>query len=39
MVWVLIFDIWRPDLHEEERLAIVALCQALDDFAGGQEWD
>jgi len=36
---VLIFDIWRPDLHEEERLAIVALCQALDDFAGGQEWD
>lgn len=36
---VLIFDIWRPDIGEDERHAIVALCEALDEYAGRREWD
>jgi aspartyl/asparaginyl beta-hydroxylase (cupin superfamily) len=36
---VLLFDIWRPDLDESERAGIVALCEAVDQFAGSRDWD
>lgn len=34
--YVLIFDIWRPELSEDERRATAALCQAIEDFGGAQ---
>lgn len=36
---ILIFDIWRPDLSEDERAAFTALCVAVDAYAGTQSWD
>lgn len=36
---VLIFDIWRPDIPEDERLGIIALCEAIDGFNGRQRWE
>jgi aspartyl/asparaginyl beta-hydroxylase (cupin superfamily) len=33
---VLIFDIWRPELSEEERRSVVALFEAVDSFEGSQ---
>lgn len=38
--YVLLFDVWRPELSAEERLAVVSLCEAIDAF--GREkiaWD
>ncbi|MEZ5995328.1 MAG: aspartyl/asparaginyl beta-hydroxylase domain-containing protein [Hyphomonadaceae bacterium] len=38
--YVLIFDVWRPELSEEERVAVAALCEAMDDFGGStQAWN
>lgn len=31
---ILIFDVWRPELSEQERLAVTALFQAVDSFQG-----
>jgi aspartyl/asparaginyl beta-hydroxylase (cupin superfamily) len=31
---ILMFDIWRPDLSEEERGLLTQLAQALDEFSG-----
>lgn len=37
---ILIFDIWRPDINEDERAAIVALCAAVDAYSGDRmAWD
>ena len=38
---ILIFDIWRPDISEDERAAIIALCAAVDAYNGGERavWD
>ena len=37
---VLIFDIWRPELTEEERALVSAMVQAVDDYgAGSSDWD
>lgn len=37
---VLIFDVWRPELNEEERLLITALLEAIDSFSGRPvRWD
>ncbi|MGH8196396.1 MAG: aspartyl/asparaginyl beta-hydroxylase domain-containing protein [Woeseiaceae bacterium] len=33
---ILIFDIWRPELSDEERNLVTALMQAVDSYAGGQ---
>jgi tetratricopeptide (TPR) repeat protein len=32
--YVLIFDVWRPELNEHEQLSIAALCEAVDAFGG-----
>jgi aspartyl/asparaginyl beta-hydroxylase (cupin superfamily) len=32
--YVLIFDVWRPELSEQERLAVASLCEAVDAFGG-----
>ncbi|MGQ0533301.1 MAG: aspartyl/asparaginyl beta-hydroxylase domain-containing protein [Caulobacteraceae bacterium] len=39
--YVLLFDIWRPDLSDQERAAVVALCEAIDSFGAGRPvaWD
>jgi tetratricopeptide (TPR) repeat protein len=38
--YILLFDIWRPELSEGEREAVASLCRAIDAFAGGgQAWD
>lgn len=37
--YILIFDIWRPELVAEERESISALCQAIDAFGNGASWD
>lgn len=36
---ILIFDIWRPELSEEERAGVAALCQAIDAYQGARAWD
>jgi hypothetical protein len=36
--FVLIFDVWRPELAAEEREGIVALCDAIDSFGGAVSW-
>lgn len=36
---ILIFDVWKPDLTEEERALVSAMFQAIDGYgAGGQAW-
>ncbi len=36
---VLIFDVWKPELTEEERALVSAMFQAIDDYgAGGKAW-
>ena len=36
---ILIFDVWKPELNEEERALVSALFQAVDGYgAGGQAW-
>jgi aspartyl/asparaginyl beta-hydroxylase (cupin superfamily) len=37
---ILIFDIWRPELSEEERGLVAALLEAVDSYGGGPrvEW-
>lgn len=35
---ILIFDIWRPDLSDDERRAFAALCVAVDAYAGNSTW-
>lgn len=36
---ILIFDVWKPELSEEERALVTALFQAVDGYgAGGQAW-
>jgi aspartyl/asparaginyl beta-hydroxylase (cupin superfamily) len=37
--YILIFDIWRPELSEEERAAVTALCEAIDAYRGDTPWD
>ena len=37
--YVLLFDIWRPELTQEERLGVAALCQAIDAYRGKVAWD
>jgi aspartyl/asparaginyl beta-hydroxylase (cupin superfamily) len=37
--YILIFDVWRPELSEEERQHISALCQAIDAYGDGVSWD
>jgi aspartate beta-hydroxylase len=37
--YILIFDIWRPELSEDERAAIAALCEAIDAYRGAAPWD
>ena len=36
--FVLIFDIWRPELSDEERQAFVALCEAVDAYGPSSTW-
>jgi aspartyl/asparaginyl beta-hydroxylase (cupin superfamily) len=37
---ILLFDIWRPELSEDERQLISAMLQAIDAFgSGGTKWD
>lgn len=36
--YVLLFDVWRPELAEEERLGIAALCGAIDQYNGVTSW-
>lgn len=36
--YVLLFDVWRPELAEEERLGITALCAAIDRYSGVTSW-
>ncbi|RZJ21979.1 MAG: aspartyl/asparaginyl beta-hydroxylase domain-containing protein, partial [Brevundimonas sp.] len=36
---ILIFDVWKPDLTEEERDLVSALFRSIDDYgAGGDAW-
>jgi aspartyl/asparaginyl beta-hydroxylase (cupin superfamily) len=37
--YILIFDIWRPELSEEERRCVAALCEAIDAYRGAVAWD
>jgi len=37
--YILIFDIWRPELSEEERACVAALCEAIDSYRGRIAWD
>lgn len=37
--YILIFDVWRPELSEEERAGVIALCEAIDSYAGKTAWD
>ncbi len=37
---ILLFDIWRPELSEEERALVASLFEAIDAYGDGQpEWD
>lgn len=37
--YILLFDIWRPELSEEERAGVAALCEAVDAYRGKQNWN
>ncbi len=37
--YILLFDIWRPELSAEERAGVAALCEAVDAYGGKQKWD
>lgn len=37
--YILIFDVWRPELSSEERACVAALCGAIDAYRGGASWD
>lgn len=37
--YVLLFDIWRPELSNEEMAGVAILCEALDDYRGRDPWD
>ena len=37
--YILIFDVWRPELSAEERACVAALCEAIDGYRGGVSWD
>lgn len=37
--YVLLFDVWRPELSHEERAGVAALCEALDDYRGRDPWN
>lgn len=37
--YILIFDVWRPELSVGERESVTALCQAIDAYRGGVSWD
>ena len=37
--YILIFDIWRPELNEHERAAVATLCEAIDAYRGAAPWD
>ena len=37
--YVLLFDIWRPELSHEEMAGVALLCEALDDYRGRDPWD
>ncbi len=37
--YILIFDVWRPELSLDERAAIAALCEAIDTYGGKVAWD
>lgn len=37
--YILIFDIWRPELSAHEQASIAALCQAIDAYRGSASWD
>ena len=32
---ILLFEIWRPEIDEADRIALTGLFQAIDGFAGG----
>ena len=36
---VLIFDIWRPELTEEERTLVATLFETVDAYAPGPAWE
>lgn len=36
---VLIFDVWRPELSDEERALVAALFESIDAFGGQPAWD
>ena len=36
---ILLFDVWRPELSDEERALVAAMFEAIDDYGGGGgEW-
>lgn len=37
--FILIFDVWRPELSVEERACVSALCQAIDAYRSDVSWD
>lgn len=37
--YILIFDVWRPELSLEERACVSALCQAIDAYRSDVSWD
>jgi hypothetical protein len=37
--YILLFDIWRPELSAEERAGVAALCEAIDAYRGNVPWD
>ncbi|MEQ1618000.1 MAG: aspartyl/asparaginyl beta-hydroxylase domain-containing protein [Terricaulis sp.] len=37
--YILLFDIWRPELSVEERAGVATLCEAVDAYGGKQKWD
>ena len=37
--YILLFDVWRPELNEDERTAIASLCEAIDAYRGVSSWD
>jgi hypothetical protein len=37
---ILLFDVWRPELSDEERTAVAAMFEAIDAFTGKKpEWE
>lgn len=37
--YILLFDIWRPELSREEQAYVTALCEAIDAHRPGVSWD